>query len=154
MSLVLVTTENKKHPVSFEEIKPFKFITAMLNLDNDDENTTYELNEDLEIPLDMSMETLNKILDFSNYELNNEDTDLHEKLLFYDQYFTCSDSLLFEVINSADYLQYDLLLDKGCEKLSDDILKCDSVDDVKKKFQISREFTEDEENEILNIAKM
>ena len=34
-------------------------------------------------------------------------------------------------MNSVDYLQYEYLLDKACEKLSDDILKCDSVDDVK-----------------------
>ena len=47
MSLLLVSTENKKIEVSFEEIKCFKFITAMLNIEDDDENTNYELNEDL-----------------------------------------------------------------------------------------------------------
>ena len=154
MSLLLVSTENKKIEVSFEEIKCFKFITAMLNIEDDDENTNYELNEDLEVPVDVSYETLKKILEFRNYELENKDTHQQEKEIFYNQYFVCSDTVLFDLMNSVDYLQYEYLLDKACEKLSDDILKCDSVDDVKKKFQISREFTEEEENEILNIAKM
>ena len=39
-------------------------------------------------------------------------------------------------MNSADYLQYDYLLDQACEKLSDDILKCDTVDDVKKNLKL------------------
>ena len=140
MSLLLVSTENKKIEVSFEEIKCFKFITAMLNIEDDDENTNYELNEDLEVPVDVSYETLKKVLEFRNYELKNEDTHQQEKELFYNQYFVCSDTVLFDLMNSVDYLQYEYLLDKACEKLSDDILKCDSVDDVKLKFKITREF--------------
>ena len=154
MSLLLVSTENKKIKVSFEEIKCLKFITAMLNIEDDDENTNYELNEDLEVPIDVSYETLKKILEFRNYELENEDTHDQEKELFYNQYFVCSDTILFDLMNSVDYLQYEYLLDKACEKLSDDILKCDSVDDVKVKFKITREFTEKEENDILESAKM
>lgn len=158
MSLILVTTENKKIDITINRIFPFKFITAMLNIDDDIKNGTdeisFELEEDLEIPLDIKYETLKKILEFSDYELNNKDILLHDKLLFYNQFFTCSDTLLCDIMNSADYLQYDYLLDQACEKLSDDILKCDTVDDVKKKFKITREFTEDEENEILDYAKM
>ena len=60
MSLLLVSTENKKIEVSFEEIKCFKFITAMLNIEDDDENTNYELSEDLEVPIDVSYDTLKK----------------------------------------------------------------------------------------------
>lgn len=154
MSLLLVSTENKKIEVSFEEIKCLKFITAKLNIEDDDENTNYELNEDLEVPVDVSYETLKKILEFRNYELENEDTHQQEKELFYNQYFVCSDTVLFDLMNSVDYLQYEYLLDKACEKLSDDILKCESVDDVKVKFKITREFTKEEENEILESAKM
>ena len=58
------------------------------------------------------------------------------------------------ILNSVDYLEYEYLLDKACEKLSDDILKCDSVEDVKLKFKITREFTEQEETQILESVKM
>ena len=126
MSLLLVSKENKKIEVSFEEIKNLKLITAMLNIQNDDKNTNYELNEDIEIPLDVSYDILKKILEFINYELENEDTNNQEKELFYNQYFVCSDTILFDLMNSVDYLEYEYLLDKACEKLSDDILKCDS----------------------------
>ncbi len=154
MSLLLVSKENKKIEVSFEEIKNLKLITAMLNIQNDDKNTNYELNEDIEIPLDVSYDILKKILEFINYELENEDTNDQEKELFYNQYFICSDTILFDLMNSVDYLEYEYLLDKACEKLSDDILKCDSVEDVKLKFKITREFTEQEETQILESVKM
>lgn len=154
MSLLLVSKENKKIEVSFEEIRNLKLITAMLNIQNDDKNTNYELNEDIEIPLDVSYDILKKILEFINYELENEDTNDQEKELFYNQYFVCSDTILFDLMNSVDYLEYEYLLDKACEKLSDDILKCDSVEDVKLKFKITREFTEQEETQILESVKM
>lgn len=153
MSLRLVTNDNKHINVSLDEILQFKFITSMLHIEDTD-NNSYELEEDFEIPLDISFNSLEKILEFSNYELNNKETHSHEKSVFYNTYFTCSDELLFNVMNSADYLNYDYLLDKASEKLSDDILKCDSVEDVKKKFKITREFTEEEEKEILDYAKM
>ncbi len=155
MSLRLVTNDNKHINVSLEEVLEFRLITNMLDIEIDTlENTTYELSEDYEIPLDISFNILNKIIEFSNYELNNKETHIHNKSVYYNEYFTCEDEILFGIMNSADYLNYDSLLDKACEKLSDDILKCDSVEDVKKKFKITREFTEEEENEILEYAKM
>ena len=69
----------------------------MLNIQNDDKNTNYELNEDIEIPLDVSYDILKKILEFINYELENEDTNDQEKELFYNQYFICSDTILFDL---------------------------------------------------------
>ena len=61
--------------------KKFKSITAMLNIQNDDKNTNYELNEDIEIPLDVSYDILKKDLEFINYELENEDTNDQEKVI-------------------------------------------------------------------------
>jgi hypothetical protein len=153
MSLRLVTNDNKHINVSLEEILEFKLITNMLEI-NDTENNTYELGDDYEIPLDIPYKILNKIIEFSNFELNNKNTHIHEKSIYYNEYFTCEDEMLFGIMNSSDYLNYDYLLDKACEKLSDDILKCESVEEVKKKFKITREFTEEEENEILEYAKM
>jgi len=153
MSLRLVTNDNKNINVSLEEILNFKLITNMLDM-NDTENNSYELADDYEIPLDISYNVLSKILEFSNFELNNKETHIHTKSVFYNEYFTCEDDILFGIMNCADYLNYDYLLDKACDKLSDDILKCDSVEDVKKKFKITREFTEEEEQEILEYAKM
>lgn len=150
MSIVLTTKENKEFPLSFEQIKNFKLITSMLGIDDSDENTTYEISEDLKIPIDVSYDTMKKIMQFVDFELENVDKHIHEKLLFYNEYFVCSDTVLFELMNSTDYLQYEELLDKACEKLSDDILKCDSVNDVKLKFKITKEFTPEEEQDIIN----
>lgn len=153
MSLRLVTNDNKNINVSLDEILDLKLITNMLNI-YDTKNNTYELEEDYEIPLDVSYDALKKILEFSNYELNNKTTHIHNKSVFYNEYFTCEDEVLFNIMNSADYLEYEYLLDKACDKLSDDILKCNSVEEVKKKFKITREFTKEEENDILNDTKL
>ena len=153
MSLVLLTNDNKNIKVSLTEVLEFKLIRNMLSI-YDTENNTYELEEDYEIPLDIQYNTLKKILEFSNYELNNKNTHIHDKSVFYNQYFVCEDDLLFNIMNSADYLEYEYLLDKACDKLSDYILKCNSVDEVKKKFKITREFTEEEENSILKDIKL
>ena len=150
MSIVLTTKENKEFPLSFEQIKNFKLITSMLGIDDSDENTTYEISENLKIPIDVSYDTMKKIMQFVDFELENVDKHIHEKLLFYNEYFVCSDTVLFELMNSTDYLQYEELLDRACEKLSDDILKCESVNDVKLKFKITKEFTPEEEQDIIN----
>ena len=150
MSIVLTTKENREFPLSFQQIKNFKLITSMLEIDDSDENAIYEISEDLKIPIDVSYDTMKKIMQFVNFELENADKHIHEKLLFYNEYFVCSDTILFELMNAVDYLQYEELLDKACEKLSDDILKCDSVNDVKLKFKITKEFTPEEEQDILN----
>ena len=51
MSIVLTTKENKEFPLSFEQIKNFKLITSMLGIDDSDENTTYEISEDVKFLL-------------------------------------------------------------------------------------------------------
>ena len=150
MSIILTTKEKKEFPLSFEQIKNFKLITSMLGIDNNEENTTYEISEDLIIPINVSYDIMKKIMQFVDFELENGDNHIHDKLLFYNEYFVCSDIVLFELLNSTDYLGYEELLDKACEKLSDDILKCDSVNDVKLKFKITKEFTPEEEEDIIN----
>ena len=87
----------------------------------------------------------------SNWQFE-EEVSLLESLDFEQK--AGEDDLLFNIMNSADYLEYEYLLDKACDKLSDDILKCNSVDEVKKKFKITREFTEEEENSILKDIKL
>ena len=76
MSLRLVTNDNKHINVSLDQILEFKFITSMLHIEDTD-NNSYELEEDYEIPLDISFSSLEKILEFSNYELNNKETHIH-----------------------------------------------------------------------------
>ena len=146
MVLTLITKENKKINVSKKEIESCLFINSML--------TDYNEEDNYEIPIDVSYDIFKKILEFIEYENNNKETHLHEKFVFYEQYFTISDTILYEIMGAADYLNYEYLLDKACEKLSDDILKCDSIEDVKTKFKITKEFTEEEEQEILNFNKV
>ena len=50
-------------------------LLCMLPAENDDENTTYELNEDLEIPLDISMDIILRMRRRFPPRIKYEDTD-------------------------------------------------------------------------------
>ena len=150
MSLKLKTSDNKLLEVELKKIKDLKMICALLNIEDNEE---YMLTEDFELPLeDIDYNTLNKIYTFCEYEYNMKDINCttQDKFNWYNSYFTCSNDDLFNLLNGCDYLQYEYLLDMGCDRLANDIKKCDSVDSLKARFGITKDLTEEEEKELLN----
>ena len=150
MSLKLKTSDNKLLSVELKKIKELKMICALMNIE---EGEDYELTEDYELPLeDINYDTLRKIYSFCEYEYEVKDVNCttQDKFNWYNSYFTCSNEDLFNLLNGCDYLQYEYLLDMGCDRLANDIKKCDSVDSLKAKFGITKDLTEEEEKELLN----
>jgi len=150
MSLKLKTSDNKLLEVELKKITNLKMICALLNIEDNEE---YMLTEDFELPLeDIDYNTLKKIYTFCEYEYNMKDINCttQDKFNWYNSYFTCSNEDLFNLLNGCDYLQYEYLLDMGCDRLANDIKKCDSVDSLKSKFGITKDLTEEEEKELLN----
>ena len=150
MSLKLKTSDNKLLSVELKKIKELKMICALMNIE---ENEDYELTEDYELPLeDINYDTLRKIYSFCEYEYEVKDVNCttQDKFNWYNSYFTCSNEDLFSLLNGCDYLQYEYLLDMGCDRLANDIKQCDSVDSLKAKFGLTKDLTEEEEKELLN----
>tara|TARA_Y100000389_G_C17444382_1_gene510656 strand:- start:671 stop:1150 length:480 start_codon:yes stop_codon:yes gene_type:complete len=152
MSLNLVSKEGKKLNVDINKIKELKTVTSFLNCD-ELEADIIELDEDFEIPLsDISYNTLKKIYKLCEYEYDtlNVNTTEQDKFNWYNSYFTCSNDDLFELLNGADYLNYDKLIELGTDKLANDIKSCSDIDNLKTKFGITKDLTEEEEKDIIN----
>ena len=149
----LLTNDNETIEIDIEKIQELKLIMELID-SNDDDSDDEEDNQ-IEIPIDVESKILKKILEACNYEYENRDNNItdDDKFNWYNNYFICNEEDLHKLLESADYLNYDSLVDLGCEKIANDIRSCNSLDDVKKKLSVSKEITKEEENELLNQYK-
>ena len=69
---------------------------------------------------------------------------------YINEFLDCKNDTICELLNTADYLQYDNLIDVICEKIADDIQKCDNLETLKKKFNIKNIISQEEEDELIN----
>ena len=151
MPITIQTNDKKEIETELRFLSKLQTIQELINVEEND-----ELDEcDVEIPLDVEYDTMNKILMVCNYEYENREKNITEddRFNWYNNYFTCNNDNLNKILESADYLGYEELVDMGCEKIANDIKSCKSVDDVKKKFGVSKEITKEQENELLNMYK-
>ena len=161
MTINIITNTLDKNIV-LNDIKPYqniKLFISLLELDNSNDNSdNNEINFDnnlneYEIKLDVDYKLLQKILDFSlhMYETKNLNITDQDKFNYINEYLNCKYDTIFDLLNTADYLQYDELVDIICEKLADDIQLCDGLDSIKKKFQLNDVLSEQQENELLEL---
>jgi len=151
MPVTIQTSDNKEIETELKLLNKLQTIQELINAEDEE-----ELDEcSVEIPLDVEYDTMNKILLVCNYEYENREKNITEddRFNWYNNYFTCNNDILNKILESADYLGYEELVDMGCEKIANDIKCCKSVDDVKKKFGVSKEITKEQENELLNMYK-
>ena len=151
MPITIQTNDKKEIETELRFLSKLQTIQELINVEEND-----ELDEcDVEIPLDVDYDTMNKILMVCNYEYENREKNITEddRFNWYNNYFTSNNDILNKILESADYLGYEELVDMGCEKIANDIKSCKSVDDVKKKFGVSKEITKEQENELLNMYK-
>ena len=161
MTINIITNTLDKNIV-LNDIKPYQNIKLFISLlklnnsndnsDNNEINFDNDLNE-YEIKLDVDYKLLQKILDFSlhMYETKNLNITDQDKFNYINEYLNCKYDTIFDLLNTADYLQYDELVDIICEKLADDIQLCDGLDSIKKKFQLNDVLSEEQENELLEL---
>jgi len=151
MPVTIQTNDKKEIETELKFLSKLQTIQELINVEEND-----ELDEcDVEIPLDVDYDTMNKILTVCNYEYENREKNNTEddRFNWYNNYFTCNNDILNKILESSDYLGYEELVDMGCEKIANDIKSCKSVDDVKKKFGVSKEITKEQETELLNMYK-
>ena len=156
MSLTINTTDNKN--IVIDDIKPYYNIKLIMDLISSNleeepinENNTMFLTEDYEITLNSSYFILNKILDYAKHmyiikDLNTTEQDMYN---YINDYLDCKNDIICELLNTSDYLQYDILVDVICEKIADDIQKCDNIETIKKKFNIKNIISQEEEEELI-----
>ena len=146
MPIIIKTEDNKNVTIENSNIiESFKLLKSLLE--------DFDIDDEIEIPLNIKEEILIKILDVYYYEENCKSQNItdQDKYNWYNNYFSISDDTMCELLESADYLEYEHLVDSGCEKIADNIRSCKSLDDVKKTLGVTKEITNDEEKELLNM---
>ena len=162
----LIITTNDSKTIEIDDIKPYdkiKLIMSFLNLENNELNENnsndeivdkfnmIDISDNYEFHLDASYFILNKIFEYSKYiytikDLNITDQDMYN---YINKFLDCKNEILCDLLNTADYLQYDDLVEVVCEKIADDIQKCDNIETIKKKFNIKNIISQEEEEELI-----
>ena len=158
MPLIINTSDNKK--IEIDDIKPYikiKLIMSFLNsedIDFNEENDNFDMIDmsyDYEFDLDAKHSILTKIFDYSKYIYTIKDLNITEQDMYnyINEFLDCKNETLCDLLNTADYLQYDDLVEVICEKIADDIQKCDNIETIKKKFNIKNIISQEEEEELI-----
>tara|TARA_Y100000389_G_C17020227_1_gene298426 strand:+ start:35 stop:526 length:492 start_codon:yes stop_codon:yes gene_type:complete len=159
MSLNIRTNDNKYIQIS--DINPYNDIKLLISLlpdlENEDNNNIedkfkiIEEYENYEIELNASYFILDKIFSYAMYMYNIKDINITQQDIYnyINDYLDCKNEIICELLNTADYLQYDILVDVICDKIADDIQKCDSIETLKKNFNIKNIISSEEEEELI-----
>ena len=60
------------------------------------------------------------------------------------------DEIIFQIILAANFLDIKNLLELMCKKIADELKKCETPEDVRNRFNIREDYTQDDVNEIRN----
>jgi len=150
----LITKENSILEVNEEAIKQkSKVIYSMLS------NNEEDSDEDTELTVNVDEKTLRKIIEYVEHNHNKVRTiiekpikSVHMKDLTDEWNANFIDSFednehIFNLINAADYLDINCLLDLSCAKVAS-IIKNKTPTEIRKTFNITNDFTPEQEEHI------
>ena len=96
--------------------------------------------DDIVIPLpNVQADILKKIIYYGNNGIDN---------IFND--YLKNDNTLFDIMLGANYLNMPKLLDYCAEKVADELKRCKTTEEIRKRFNIENDFTPEEEERIEN----
>ena len=141
MSVKLITKEG----VTFEleENVAKKFVTV--------KNLIDDIGAEDPIPLpEIDEVTFKKILEFTEYHLENPVVVENEEFIFSDwdtEFFKVENPLLLSIVTSSNYLDYKELLDMSVQAVAN-LIKDKSPEEIRAIFGIVSDFTAEEEEAI------
>ena len=68
------------------------------------------------------------------------------------RFFDLPDSILFQIIEASCFLDIDSLFELACNEVANTIKKCNTPNDVRKRFNIKDNITPEEQEEIYKLA--
>tara|TARA_B110001450_G_scaffold256489_2_gene287202 strand:- start:1004 stop:1441 length:438 start_codon:yes stop_codon:yes gene_type:complete len=112
-------------------------------------NETIELNNKAcrLIILKEIIQFLNKHNDFKN---NNVDTDCI--IRWNNKFFDLTDDILFQIIEASNFLDINNLFELACNEVANIVKKCNTANNVRKRFNIKDDITPEEKAEIYKFA--
>ena len=145
MNISIKTSDQHIFKMPIKNVLKSNTIKALLGFDdiNDEKEITDEIPSD-NIPLDIKLDILTKI---NIYLDKNNDPNLDPE--WNNEYIeSFNDDILFDIILASNYLDIKDLLDLSCKKVADDIKKCKTPQEIRRKYNIKNDFTPEEEEQI------
>ena len=81
---------------------------------------------------------------------NNKDKNYIIK--WNNRFFDLPDNILFQIIEASCFLDIDSLFELSCNEIANVIKKCNTPNDVRKRFNIKDDITPEEKQEIYKLA--
>jgi hypothetical protein len=112
-------------------------------------NETVELNNK-----SCSYIILKNIIYFLNNhnDFNINNTDKNYIIRWNNRFFDLPDNILFQIIEASCFLDIDSLFELSCNEIANVIKKCNTPNDVRKRFNIKDDITPEEKQEIYKLA--
>lgn len=144
--IILLSSDNKEIKVEKQIIEKSILIKNMIEDIEDDESA-------IPIP-NVNENILQKVIEWckyykddlinTEYEEINKNSDVNE---WYKNFFDLDQDMLFDIILAANYLDIKQLLTTGC-KIVANMIKGKSAEEIRKTFNITNDFTQQEEAKI------
>ena len=122
----------------FDKIKNLKIINDILGWDEG-----FNLPEE-GIPLEVNEQIFNLIITYLSFTPSEEITQEE----FNKDFLNMDDDTLFKLVNACNYLEFKELLDLLCKHIANIIKSCSSPTSLRNRFNITNDFTPEEEEEI------
>jgi S-phase kinase-associated protein 1 len=139
-----------------EDDKEFKVLVNAAKLSDTIKNLIEDAGTDLPIPLpNVSSDILAKVVEYCNYHIDHPvtpstDEKKTDDISEWDLEFCKMDQpTLFKLILAANYLDIKDLLDLCCKTVAN-MVKGKTPDEIRKTFNITQDFTPEEEEQVKN----
>ena len=144
----LISKSNQEVKVLFDAMKLSGTIKALISYDADDlddfDITT--LQNPVPLPV-VDTDILKLIIKYCQYHHETDDKD-DDKKNWDAEFIKMDDKLLFDLILAANYLEITPLLDLECQSVANYIKECKTPQEIRRRFNISNDFTPEEEREV------
>ncbi|KAF3770373.1 hypothetical protein M406DRAFT_354415 [Cryphonectria parasitica EP155] len=150
--VTLRANDNSEHPVDLEVAERSMLLKNLID------DLTLEVATTTPVPLpNVSGPVLVKIIEWSEHHRNDplpsseDDNESRKKTTEIDEwdqkFMQVDQEMLFEIILAANYMDIKALLDVGCKTVAN-MIKGKSPEEIRKTFNITNDFTPEEEEQI------
>lgn len=97
---------------------------------------------------------MKNIIFFLKYhdDFMQNNADKNNIIRWNNRFFDLPDNILFQIIEASCFLDIDCLFELSCNEVANTIKKCNTPNDVRKRFNIKDDITSEEQEEIYKLA--
>lgn len=147
--IVLRSKDEKEFKLPFSIAAMSETIRVLASYPEEEEE-----QEDWEVPASaiplppVESTILQKVIEYCTYHSENKETKEEDRAAWDKKFAAVDDDILFALILAANYLDIKPLLDLACKVVADYIKACKTPQEIRRRFNITNDFTPEEEEEV------